>query len=54
MRRLLCWLLGHDRMTNRAAHRTCLRCGLREELRNYGHVRGWEEMTKVMERESSV
>jgi hypothetical protein len=46
MRRLLCWLLGHDRMTGGGAHRTCLRCGMRETLRNYGHVRGWEEVTK--------
>jgi hypothetical protein len=46
MRRLLCWLLGHDRMTSGGAHRTCLRCGLREMLRSYGHVRGWEEVTE--------
>ena len=46
MRRLLCWLLGHDRMTSGAAHRTCLRCGLRERLRSYGHVRGWEEVAR--------
>jgi hypothetical protein len=52
--RFRCWLLGHDRVTSGAGQRTCRRCGLREALRNYGHVRGWEEMTKVIERESSV
>ena len=46
MRKLFCWLLGHDRMASGTAHRTCLRCGMREALRNYGHVQGWEEVTK--------
>jgi hypothetical protein len=47
MRRLVCWLLGHDRLPSRSSHRTCLRCGLREVLRNYGNVRGWEETRKA-------
>jgi hypothetical protein len=29
MRRLRCWLFGHDRMTTRPAHGVCLRCGHR-------------------------
>lgn len=55
MRRLICWLFGHDRMTSSAAHRVCLRCGLREALHNYGHVRGWEEeAARAARRESGV
>jgi hypothetical protein len=46
MRKLLCWLLGHDHMTNGGARRTCLRCGMQEKLRNYGNVRGWEEVAR--------
>jgi hypothetical protein len=44
MRKLLCWLLDHDRMTTSARHRICLRCGQRETLREYGHVVAWEEV----------
>jgi hypothetical protein len=54
MHRLICRLFGHDRMMSGAAHRICLRCGLREALRNYGHVRGWEEVTATAGRGSSV
>jgi hypothetical protein len=52
--RLICWLVGHDRMTTASAHRTCLRCGLRESLRNYGHVRGWEVVATKAGREPSA
>ena len=45
MRKLLCWLFGHERMTSGGAHRRCLRCGMHEKRRNFGHVRGWEEVT---------
>jgi len=41
-------------MENGSAHRSCLRCGLREELRNFGNVRGWEEKGKVARRGSSA
>jgi hypothetical protein len=44
MRKILCWLLGHDCMPTSARRRVCLRCGLRETLRNYGNVLGWEEI----------
>jgi hypothetical protein len=54
MRKLLCWLLGHDRMTSGGAHRTCLRCGMQEKLRNYGNVHGWEEVTRSARRGSRV
>lgn len=33
MHRILCWLVGHDRMTTIPAHGTCLRCGQREKPR---------------------
>lgn len=33
MQRILCWLIGHDRMTTTPAHRVCLRCGQREKPR---------------------
>ncbi len=45
MQKLLCWLLGHDRMPSRASHRTCLRCGQKEKLQNLGHVVAWVETT---------
>jgi hypothetical protein len=54
MRRAMCWLFGHRRTTSTAAHRACLRCGLREILRNYGHVRGWEELPVAAGRGSSL
>jgi hypothetical protein len=47
MSRLLCWLLGHDRMTTSPRQRVCLRCGARETLRRYGQVVGWEEVTEA-------
>jgi hypothetical protein len=47
MRKLLCWLLGHDCMTTSARRRVCLRCGQRETLRDYGNVLGWEEVGKA-------
>jgi hypothetical protein len=47
MRQLLCWLLGHDRMTTSARRRVCLRCGARETLRQFDHVSAWEEVTKA-------
>lgn len=45
MRKILCWFLGHDSMTTSPRRRVCLRCGHRETLRNYGNVRGWEEVS---------
>jgi hypothetical protein len=45
MRKLLCFLLGHDVMATTARRRVCLRCGQREALRRYGEVLAWEEMT---------
>lgn len=48
MQKLLCWLLGHDRMTTSNRHRVCLRCGAKETLRHYGSVAGWEEVTKAV------
>jgi len=44
MRRLVCWLLGHDRMVTSARYRVCLRCGLREKRSSYGAVLAWEEL----------
>ena len=43
MKKLLCRLLGHDLMTTSARRRTCLRCGLRETLRQYGSTTAWGE-----------
>jgi hypothetical protein len=54
MRRFLCWLLGHDRMTTSARHRICLRCGQRETLRDLGHVLAWEEVTGAAARGSKA
>jgi hypothetical protein len=45
VRKLLCRLLGHDRMTTSARQRVCVRCGQRETLRRYGNVLAWEEVT---------
>lgn len=47
MRKLLCRFLGHDLMTTSRRHRICLRCGVRETLRYYGTILGWEEVAKA-------
>ena len=47
MRKLLCWLLGHERMASSARRRVCLRCGKRETLRHLGHVLAWEEVIEA-------
>ena len=47
MKQLLCWLLGHDRMTTSLRRRVCLRCGTRETLRQFDHLSAWEEVAKV-------
>jgi hypothetical protein len=52
MRKILCWFLGHDRMTTGARQRVCLRCGQRETLHDYGNVRGWEEVSEAAVRGS--
>jgi hypothetical protein len=52
MKKLLCWFLGHDRMTTSARRRVCLRCGQRETLHNYGHVLAWEEAPFVASRKA--
>ena len=44
MKKLICWLWGHDRMQTNTRQRVCLRCGQREKLRDFGRVRGWEEL----------
>jgi hypothetical protein len=44
MRKILCWLLGHDCMTTSARRRVRLCCGLREPLRDYSNVLGWEDV----------
>jgi hypothetical protein len=43
MKKLLCRLFGHDLMTTSARRRICLRCGLRETLRQYGSTTAWGE-----------
>jgi hypothetical protein len=47
MKKFLCWLLGHDRMTTSARHRICLRCGTRETQRHFGIGVAWEEVTRA-------
>ncbi len=54
MQSLLCWFLGHDRMTTSASHRVCLRCGQKERLRHFGNVDGWVEVTRAAIRGSSA
>ena len=51
MQRLLCWLLGHDRMPSGSSPRICLRCGQKERLQNLGHVLGWVETTGTPNRD---
>jgi hypothetical protein len=43
MRRLLCWIFGHDSVATSARRRICVRCEHRELLRQFGSVRAWEE-----------
>ena len=45
MRKLLCRLFGHDRMVTSDRKRVCMRCGVRETLRQFGSISGWEEVT---------
>jgi hypothetical protein len=52
VQKLLCWLLGHNRMTTSTRQRICLRCGTRETLRHYGQIIGWEVVTKAAVRGS--
>ena len=46
LKKLMCWIWGHDRMQTGARLRVCLRCGQREKLRDFGRVLGWEELSK--------
>jgi hypothetical protein len=48
VKKLMCWLYGHDRMQTRARLRVCLRCGQREKLCQYGSVLGWEELPNTV------
>lgn len=50
MRRLLCWLLGHEHMNTSARHRVCVRCNARQTLRNYGDVLAWEDVARAVAR----
>lgn len=54
MRRLICWLLGHDRMAAGPAKRVCVRCGKREVRRDFGNVIGWEEVGEAPVRGSGA
>jgi len=45
MRKLLCRLLGHDRMAAGNRQRVCLRCGLRETRLMIGDSVAWEDTT---------
>jgi hypothetical protein len=54
MRKILCWLLDHDRMTTSARRRVCVRCGQQETLRQFGHVVAWEEVSGSAVRSSSA
>jgi hypothetical protein len=44
LKKLMCWIWGHDRMQTGARKRVCLRCGQREKLQQYGRILGWEEL----------
>lgn len=35
-------------MTNGMRNRTCMRCGMRETLRNLGHVQAWVEVPRTV------
>ena len=45
MKKLMCWIWGHDRLLTGSRLRLCLRCGQREKLRHFGRVSGWEEVS---------
>ena len=45
IRKLLCRILGHDRMTTRTKWRVCQRCGLKETQRHFGSLLAWEEIS---------
>jgi hypothetical protein len=45
MRRLLCWLYGHEIMATGPRQRICLRCRQQETLRRFGAILAWEQVT---------
>ena len=45
MRRLLCWLFGHEREAVGSRQRVCVRCHQRETMRRFGEVIAWEVVT---------
>jgi Prophage protein (DUF1660) len=53
MKKLLCWLFGHDRMVSNR-NRVCQRCGAREILKRFGQVLAWEEVPEIRARSSRV
>jgi len=46
MKKLPCWLFGHDLMTTSARQRECIRCDQKETLRQFGAVMAWEEVRR--------
>jgi len=44
VKKLMCWIWGHDRMQTTPRQRECLRCGQKEKLRHFGGCDGWEEL----------
>jgi hypothetical protein len=44
VKKIMCWIWGHDRMQTTARRRVCLRCGQREKLRQFDSGHGWEEL----------
>jgi hypothetical protein len=50
MRKLLCWLFGHDHMNTSTRNRICVRCSERETLRHYGAVVAWEVVARAVAR----
>jgi hypothetical protein len=47
MRKLLCWLFGHERMVTSPRVRECIRCGLRERRLLIGEIIAWENVSVV-------
>ena len=45
MSKILCWLVGHDRVAAGTRERQCTRCGLRERRLLIGEIIAWEELT---------
>jgi hypothetical protein len=52
MRRIFCWLFGHQIMAAGPRSRVCIRCNQHEQKRMFGQVVAWELVPAPAPRDS--